>query len=391
MRLRPLLRPVLRPLLRSPAEVSAAGFYPTVLFANGEQGFLYINDLSTMYQDSAGTLPAVLEGPVGLWLDSRFGAVRGQNAALNGTFDTDLTNWGRASGGWTWENGKAKLTGDGTAQTLNQSTAVPGQWYEFSFDVSSTGGAIGFQNSAGAIIASGTSGTVRGIYLADTSTWGFKRVSGSVTGTVDNVVLRPIPGNHATQPTSANRPTLKQDAKGNYYVHFNGTNQWMQTGSVDFTGTARVSTGASFTKLSDAAEAVVLELTADSSANSGAFALSAPTGAAANNIRFRSRGTLSSDASAASAAPVTAVVTGLGDIGADVSILRVGGAQVASAATDQGAGNYASAVAYIGAGGGTARFLNGDIYCAYTRGALSTDSQSLSTERYMASRAGASL
>lgn len=41
------------------------------LFANGEQGFFYDpNDLSTMYQDAAGTVPVTSVGqPVGLWLD----------------------------------------------------------------------------------------------------------------------------------------------------------------------------------------------------------------------------------------------------------------------------------------------------------------------------------
>ena len=41
------------------------------LFANGEQGFFYDpNDLSTMFQDAAGTIPVTAVGqPVGLWLD----------------------------------------------------------------------------------------------------------------------------------------------------------------------------------------------------------------------------------------------------------------------------------------------------------------------------------
>lgn len=41
------------------------------LFANGEQGFFYDpNDLSTMYQDAAGTVPVTVVGqPVGLMLD----------------------------------------------------------------------------------------------------------------------------------------------------------------------------------------------------------------------------------------------------------------------------------------------------------------------------------
>ena len=41
------------------------------LFANGEQGFAYDpNDLSTMYQDTAGTIPVTAAGqPVGLMIE----------------------------------------------------------------------------------------------------------------------------------------------------------------------------------------------------------------------------------------------------------------------------------------------------------------------------------
>lgn len=45
------------------------------LFANGEQGFFYDpNDLSTMYQDAAGTVPVTAAGQlVGLMLDKSKG------------------------------------------------------------------------------------------------------------------------------------------------------------------------------------------------------------------------------------------------------------------------------------------------------------------------------
>ena len=49
------------------------------LFANGEQGFFYDpNDLSTMFQDAAGTVPVTGVGqPVGLMLDKSKGLVYG--------------------------------------------------------------------------------------------------------------------------------------------------------------------------------------------------------------------------------------------------------------------------------------------------------------------------
>jgi len=47
------------------------GFSPASLFVNGEQGFWYDpSDLSTLFQDSAGTTPVTaVEQPVGLILD----------------------------------------------------------------------------------------------------------------------------------------------------------------------------------------------------------------------------------------------------------------------------------------------------------------------------------
>ena len=55
-------------LFNSPIHFSK---YVQELFANGEQGFFYDpNDLSTMFQDSAGTVPVTAAGqPVGLMLD----------------------------------------------------------------------------------------------------------------------------------------------------------------------------------------------------------------------------------------------------------------------------------------------------------------------------------
>lgn len=59
------LRDPFQPVLRSPTE-AAVGFLVGSLFASGEQGAWYDpSDLSTMYQDSAGTTPAAVGQPVG--------------------------------------------------------------------------------------------------------------------------------------------------------------------------------------------------------------------------------------------------------------------------------------------------------------------------------------
>lgn len=66
---RPLFRPLFRPLMRPlfPGE----SWTPLSLFSNNEQGAWYDpSDLTTLYQDAAGTTPVTADGdPVGLMLD----------------------------------------------------------------------------------------------------------------------------------------------------------------------------------------------------------------------------------------------------------------------------------------------------------------------------------
>lgn len=150
-------------------------------------------------------------------------------------------------------------------------------------------------------------------------------------------------------------------------VKGNGTSQWM-SGTLDMSSTDKVLVVAGVTKYSDAA-AALCELTASSSANNGSFAMFAP-GSAAPRFFWRSRGTAGADADSASsfAAPYPAVVTGQGDIAADVSTLRVNGATAASSATDQGTGNYANSTLYLFARGGTGSWSSAGITSLTIRG-----------------------
>lgn len=75
MLIQPVLRPVLQPVLRSIFDPGIGGggtpiWTPASLFAGGEQGvWLDESDLSTMFQDLAGTVPAAVDSPVGKRLD----------------------------------------------------------------------------------------------------------------------------------------------------------------------------------------------------------------------------------------------------------------------------------------------------------------------------------
>lgn len=81
---KPILGPILGPILR--AHEDFVGGSPDVikaLFANGEQGSYYnIQDTSTMFQDAAGTTPAVVGQVVGLVQDQ---SGNGNHATQNTT------------------------------------------------------------------------------------------------------------------------------------------------------------------------------------------------------------------------------------------------------------------------------------------------------------------
>jgi hypothetical protein len=173
---------------------------------------------------------------------------------------------------------------------------------------------------------------------------------------------------------------------------FDGFDDSLYTAStLDLSGTDKVTVWAGVYKNSDAALGIVLENTATSASNVGVFAVMAPT-VSSQNFLFRSMGSLgtggTTDAQFTLAAPVSRVVTGIGDISGDLTALRLNGAQVATNTGDQGTGNYANAVLFIGRRNNTNLPFNGKLYIPVVRGAQ-TDAATLAlTDRYVGSRMG---
>lgn len=180
------------------------------LFANGEQGFFYDpNDLSTMYQDAAGTVPVTGAGqPVGLVLDKSKGLVLGAEVVSNGSFDTD-TGWAKNTG-VTISGGKVNINTTATAYAVAQSPIVPAQkLYKVTYTVTAyTSGGI-------RCIVGGIAGVVRsaiGTYTEYVISAGSSTIQiasfGGFVGSVDNLSVKEITGNHAYQNTSSMRPLL---------------------------------------------------------------------------------------------------------------------------------------------------------------------------------------
>ena len=196
-----LLRGAARPSLT--AQVQA-------LFAGGKVGGMWdMGDTSTLFQNTAGTTPVTaVTQPIGIVLDKSQGLVRGVELISNGSFDTD-TIWSKGTG-WSITGGAATSVGANQFQALTQTAAtISGKTYEVSFVVSRTSGSLLFRLGSGANKADiSASGSYRYVVQADGGSIAFlSNATGfEFVGTIDNVSVKELPGNHATQPTAGSRP-----------------------------------------------------------------------------------------------------------------------------------------------------------------------------------------
>ena len=209
-------------LLSSTTLLSRRGatFSPASLFATGEQGAWYDpSDLTTLFQDSAGATPVTAAGQsVGLLLDKSQGLVLGPELVTNGDFSGGATGWTLAASATV--SGGALNVNSVTTENFCVSTGVipaTSRTYLISFDVTRTSGA--FSVFVGQVAAANqlfgtqvnTGGAKRGYVLyglpGGASNTIIFRAEGGFVGSIDNVSVRELPGNHATQSNAAQRPT----------------------------------------------------------------------------------------------------------------------------------------------------------------------------------------
>ena len=170
---------------------------------------------ATLYQDSAGTTPVTAPNqPVGLMLDKSQGLVLGPELVTNGDFSGGSTGW-TVPAGWTITGGGAVATATNGSLLGGGVTTVSGRTYRVDFDVVSyTSGVLyitvggnfsGNPSLTGAAMAAGR----KTVYVTAgaSSSRGVEFYGGTVTATIDNISVKLLPGNHATQSTSGSRPT----------------------------------------------------------------------------------------------------------------------------------------------------------------------------------------
>jgi hypothetical protein len=215
-------------------------FSPSSLFFGGIPGAWYDpTDLATMFQDSTGTTPVTaVEQPVGLILDKSQGLALGAELVTNGTFPVNLNGWTIGDGTPTWvAPGAMRLDSTSARQSAYQDVpTVIGATYEIRATLSnfSAGGFAprlsvwsgAFVSLLGSIGLS--AGTFVGRFRATATTIRLQAYAdlGGIAN-FDDISVRELAGNHASQSTAASRPTYR--ARYNlltYSEQFNNVAGW---------------------------------------------------------------------------------------------------------------------------------------------------------------------
>ena len=197
--------------------------------------------------------------------------------------------------------------------------------------------------------------------------------------------------NHAFQTVSASRPVLQRNATtGAYYLAFDGVDDFLQTNSINFTATDKVSLFTGMRRLSDAGVSTIAEFSANSVSNTNSFYLVVLSNGAS---QFNSRGSGNSATASSQRppAPAPVITSSVGDISGKVSKIRVNRGGYAVNVGNQGTDKYGKYPLYIGRRGGAALPFNGHIYSLIGIGKLVSDNEIVNIEKELAKRVGVTL
>jgi hypothetical protein len=227
-------------------DAGGAAFDPVSLFASGEEGALFLPGPTTSFLSTTDLTPAGAGDTVGFQMDTSQGAGYsggaftglGSELVTNGDFSTgDLTGWVASSSGTLTSSvvsGKLELvhTGSSVSQFSFPVSVVAGVSYIFSGQVGADlGGSAASlllktssSSSSGTTLATvfstpldGSAASGEVVYTASSTTTVWVALRQGITNTTrlwDNISVRELPGNHATQGTAAARPVLARVPSG---------------------------------------------------------------------------------------------------------------------------------------------------------------------------------
>jgi len=199
-------------------------------------------------------------------------------------------------------------------------------------------------------------------------------------------------GNHATQATAAARPIRRTD--GTYWwLEFDGVGDVLVTSAIDFTATAKMSTGLAVRTLT-MATGVLVEISPVVKNNPGAFFVAQNDGVP-YDAASRGTGGFSTANLATSPGPAaidtTNVITSQHDLSADLTTIRRNSVDGTPATVALG-GNFGNYALNIGArNGGSGFYSKALIYQVFVRGALTQGTDLADAELKLAAMAGITL
>lgn len=428
------------------AVAGRSAFTPLNLFSAGEQGAWYDpSDFSTMFQDAAGTTPVTaVEQPVGLIRDK---SGRGNHASqttstsrpvlsarvnlLTYTEQFDNAVWAKGSFTGTISantlettdplgtNTADKFTAAAINDFVSQAVTTVAATYTYSFYAKAgTASSVRvnvFDGTDHRVVfslvngtASGATGVLSNSAQSVGNGWWLLQITYSAAAISNSTrVLCPEVGSiyvwgadlRVTNSGTGLPPYQRVGASTDYdttgfpyYLSFDGTDDFLVTGTINPGSVDKAQVFAGVRKLSDAsANGLIAELGAGSA--NGSFFMAGPRGAATATYRFVSQGTTLTEAfaSAGYAAPITNILTGTSDIGSPFVNLRINGTQIQNTVTTQGTGNYLTNPLYIGRRGGTTLPFNGRLYGLIVRFSAANlpDADIVKTETWLNARTGA--
>jgi hypothetical protein len=360
-------------------------------------GNTYLETIQTqpvLFQDTAGGTPVYgVDQPIGLILDKSKALALSAEKATNGTFAADL-NWTKGAG-WTIGSGVAtKAPGSASNLTQNMSLAQ-NKFYRINLDV--------VRNAGSLTIAIGNTNALAGISATDSYTFHIGTGSASdgilylmadaaFDGTIDNVTVKEISGNHLLVSTGTARPTLRRDANNITKIEFDGIDDYWITRPIDLSASDAISLFAGIEKLSDDALGILAELSSSFPSNNGTFALQAPSNQL-EDFLFGVKGTSQTTPRKAGATnPKKALITCQTDISADMAKISVDGTLADQSSTELGTGNFGGAYSlFVGMRAGSAAPFKGFLHSLIIRGALTSDADVVTVQDYIAPKLGYSL
>lgn len=207
---------------------------------------------------------------------------------------------------------------------------------------------------------------------------------GNGVGTVTDVSGN---GKNATQGTALSQPILRQNATtGALYWEFDGSNDFLSTAAIDFTGTSKITCFIALRKTSDAIAGWPLNL---NSTAAGSFSIRAPSTNAVADIVGTATGTGGTASStAASTAPASAVVILEVDMSAPTLTMTVNGVAGTTVTSPTG-GAFSNAALHIGQRSIGASRFTGHIYGAIVLGRLCAATEKVAAQAFLNRRIGA--